>query len=111
MYPAGETLDIKMILFNIHSKKKRKEFLFTHKCLAFLFLIIHIVINNKQTKDICANEVSTHITVCEDNYKEEEKIIDKTTKNKRKVFKEIAIQVHELKPLDSDVHLHAKMAN
>jgi hypothetical protein len=28
-----------------------------------------------------------------------------------KSFKEIAIQVHELKPLDFDVHSHAKMAN
>ncbi len=52
--------------------------------------------------------------MCEDNYKEEEKKnIDKTTinKKKKKRFKEIAIQVHELMPWDSDVHLHAKMAN
>jgi hypothetical protein len=35
---------------------------------------------------------------------------NKQTKKKRS-FKEIAIQVHELKLLDSDVHSHAKMAN
>jgi hypothetical protein len=46
----------------------------------------HLIINNKQTKDICANEVRTHITVSEDSYRERERKpnIDKTTINKMK---------------------------
>ncbi len=50
--------------------------------------------------------------MCEDNYKEEEKNHRQdNNEQKEKSFKEIAIQVHELMPWDSDVHLHAKMAN
>ena len=66
--------------------------------------------------------------MCEYNYKdkneeeddEEEKTKpnnDKTTITQQKMwerkegFREIAIQVHELMPWDSDVRWHAKMAN
>jgi hypothetical protein len=69
----------------------------------FFVFIIHIIINNKQSKEISANEVLTHIidkiTVCEDNYKEEEKNHRQdNNEQKEKSFKEIAIQVHELMP-------------
>ncbi len=50
--------------------------------------------------------------MCENKYKEKKtKFIDKDNNKQTKSFKEIAIQVHELKPLNFDVHSHAKMAN